>query len=428
MNPKISFHTLGCRLNQAETAILQHSFEEKGYKVVDFGEPADVVVVNTCTVTENGDNDTKKLVNKINRLNHGSRIALIGCQAQIQRRKLLSLPNVNWIVGNSRKMEFADILSETYFSNFPKVIVPAISRKTFKISTVGVDRKHTRANLKIQDGCDFFCSFCVIPYARGRARSREFDDIIKEAQTLVSAGHREIVITGINVGTYQYQSKNILDIIEYLQKLNGLRRLRISSIEPTTIPGELVKLIAQGNKICRYLHIPLQSGSNKILIAMNRQYNVDYFSKCVGNIHQNIPDICIGTDVIVGFPGESKADFNETYRVLNNLPFAYFHVFSYSERPWAKSQKLDQKIPKEIIKVRSQVLRELSIQKRQAFMQKQIGKVQNVLFEQKKNGYWTGLTDTYIRVNVESTKNIHNQLLPVLLKNFQNNSMKGDLV
>ena len=361
-------------------------------------------------------------------MNHGSRIALIGCQAQIQRSKLLSLPNVNWIVGNSRKMEFADILSETYHSNFPKVIVPAISRQTFKMPAVGFDRKHTRANLKIQDGCDFFCSFCVIPYARGRARSREFDDIIKEAQTLISAGYREIVITGINVGTYQYQSKNILDIIKFLQKLNGLRRLRISSIEPTTIPEEFVDLIAQGNKICRYLHIPLQSGSNKILIAMNRQYNVDYFSKYVCNVHQNIPDICIGTDVIVGFPGESEADFEETYQVLDNLPLAYFHVFSYSERPRAKSQKLDHKIPKEIIKARSQVLRELSIQKRQAFMQKQIGKVQNVLFEQKKNGYWTGLTDTYIRVNVESVKNIHNQLLPVLLKDFQTNSMKGDLV
>ncbi len=428
MNQKISFHTLGCRLNQSETAILQNSFEQKGYKVVNFGEPADVVVVNTCTVTENGDNDTKKLVNKINRMNHGSRIALIGCQAQIQRGKLLSLPNVNWIVGNSRKMEFADILSKTYHSNFPKVIVPAISRGTFKIPTVGVDRKHTRANLKIQDGCDFFCSFCVIPYARGRARSREFDDIIKEAQTLISAGHREIVITGINVGTYQYNSKNILDIIKFLQKLKGLKRLRISSIEPTTIPEELVKLIAQNNKICRYLHIPLQSGSNKILMAMNRRYNVEYFSKYVGKIHQSIPDVCIGTDAIVGFPGESEADFEETYQVLNNLPLAYFHVFGYSERPWAKSQKLDHKIPKEIIKARSQVLRELSIQKRQAFMQKQIGKVQNVLFEQKKNGYWTGLTDTYIRVNVESIKNIHNQLLPVLLKDYQNNSMKGDLV
>lgn len=428
MNPKISFYTLGCRLNQAETAILQHSFEKKGYKVVDFGLPADVVVVNTCTVTENGDADTKKLVNKINRMNHGSRIALLGCQAQIQGQKLLSLPNVNWIVGNARKMEFTDILAETFQSDFPEVITPVISRKTFKIFAVGIDRKRTRANLKIQDGCDFFCSFCVIPYARGRARSREFDDIIKEAQTLVSAGHREIVLTGINVGTYQYQNKNFLDVIKCLEKLKGLRRLRISSIEPTTINKELAGLIAQSNKICRYLHIPLQSGSNKILMAMNRQYDIAEFSEYVKFVHKSVPDICLGTDMIVGFPGETEAHFQESYQVLNKLPLTYFHVFSYSERPWAKSQHLDHKVPKEIIKARSQVLRELSTQKRHAFLKKQIGKIHNVLFEQKKNGYWSGLTDTYIRVNVESTNNIHNQLLPVVLKDIQNNSMKGDLV
>ena len=428
MNTTVSFYTFGCRLNQAETAILQRSVEIKGYQVVDFRQPADVVVVNTCTVTENGDTDTRKLVNKINRINPRARIALLGCQSQIQREKLLELPNVNWVVGNSRKMNFGDILSKDEQPRKPKVITPVISRKSFKISTAGIDRKHTRANLKIQDGCDFFCSFCVIPYARGRARSREFKDIIKEARELTAAGHRELVLTGINIGTYQYRNYSIDHVIQALLDLPGLLRLRLSSIEPTTITDELIELLQNDSRLCRYLHLPLQSGSDPILNSMNRKYLVKEFVDFIHKLHKRVSGICLGTDVMVGFPGETEALFEQTYQLLLNLPLAYLHVFSYSERPWAKSRKFDGQVPKGVIEDRSRRLRELSNRKRHDYMTDQIGSLQHVLFEQQKNGWWSGLTDTYIRVKVKSEKNLQNQFLPVTLQQVENQHMTGVLV
>ncbi|GAB4368049.1 MAG: tRNA (N(6)-L-threonylcarbamoyladenosine(37)-C(2))-methylthiotransferase MtaB [Calditrichia bacterium] len=424
----VSFYTLGCRLNQAETAILQTSFEKQGYRVVDFKTPADVVVVNTCTVTENGDADTRKVVNKITRINPLARIALVGCQAQIQREKLLELPNVYWVVGNSRKMDLANILQGKSESEEPQVITPVISRKHFTLPAAGIDRTHTRANLKIQDGCDFFCSFCVIPYARGRTRSREYDDLLCEARQLVSAGYREIVITGINVGLYAEGNKTIVDVVSDLAEIEGLRRIRISSIEPTTIPDGLIEMAATGSKLCRYFHIPLQSGSDEILRSMNRRYSVQEATEFIHFVHRTVPGGCLGTDVIVGFPGESDEHFRETYRVLQDLPLAYFHVFSYSERPWAKSRKLEPKVPREKIEERSRLLRELSFRKRQAFMEKHVGRVETVLFEQKKNGFWTGLTDTYIRVKVESEEDLHNRILPVRLEKVEKQTMLGNLV
>jgi threonylcarbamoyladenosine tRNA methylthiotransferase MtaB len=428
MNSTISFYTFGCRLNQAETAILQRSLEKKGYQVVDYRQPADVVVVNTCTVTENGDTDTRKLVNKINRINPQVRIALLGCQSQIQREQLLKLPNVKWVVGNSRKMEFGDILSSDEQPLQPKVITPVISRKSFKIKTAGIDRQHTRANLKIQDGCDFFCSFCVIPYARGRARSREFHDIMKEAAELISAGHQELVLTGINIGTYKDDKYSLKQVVRRLLQLPGLLRLRLSSIEPTTIPEGLIELFENNTQLCRYLHIPLQSGSETILKSMNRKYAVNEFSDFIHLLYQRIPGICLGTDVMVGFPGETEEHFEQTYKLLQSLPLAYFHVFSYSERPWAKSRKLNHQVPREIIEERSRKLRELSTRKRHDYMNRQIGTVQNILFEQQKDGWWSGLTDTYIRVKVKSENDLQNQFLTVKLQQVENQYMIGTFV
>ncbi len=428
MNKRVSFYTFGCRLNQAETAIIQQSFEKQGYQIVDFKQPSDMVVVNTCTVTENGDADTRRLVNKINREQPFAQIALIGCQAQIQRETLLQLPNVKWIVGNSRKMDFVSVLEENQEVKSPRVVTPVIRKQQFTHPVAGIDRKHTRANLKVQDGCDFFCSFCVIPYARGRARSREFNDILSEARQLAEAGHRELVLTGINVGTYQDGSKTIRDVVEELENLDGLDRLRISSIEPTTIPDELIERSNGNSKLCRYFHIPLQSGSNKILKAMNRRYTKEDFVEFVRFVDQTIPDVCQGTDVIVGFPGETEEDFEETYKLLLDLPLVYFHVFSYSERPWAKSKKLENKVPKEIIDQRSQKLRELSARKRRVYMERHIGEIETVLFEQEKRGYWIGLTDTYIRVKVRSENDLKNQMLPVKLEKLDNQTMIGILL
>jgi threonylcarbamoyladenosine tRNA methylthiotransferase MtaB len=425
---RVSFYTLGCRLNQAETAILQKSLEREGFQVVPFNENAEVVVVNTCTVTQNGDADTRKVVNKINRKSPEAKIALIGCQAQIQREKLLELPNVQWVVGNAKKMDFADILKTRRNITNPEVITPVISRRSFTIPAAGIDRQHTRANLKIQDGCDFFCSFCVIPYARGRMRSREYGDIFREAKQLIEAGHREIVLTGINVGTYRYQDKSIMEVVEGLVNLPELDRLRISSIEPTTIPAELLQLMNRDSKLCRYLHIPLQSGSDEILHNMNRHYTLREFDEFINLVHDLVPGICLGTDVIVGFPGETDAHFEQTYQNLLNADLAYFHVFSYSERPWTKSRKLEAKVSPEIIEQRSRRLRELSDRKRRIYLQGQLGTIQTVLFEQIKKGYWTGLTDTYVRVKVKSNNNLQNRILPVQLESIEKNTIIGKLL
>ena len=302
---RISFYTFGCRLNQSETASIQNSFEQGGYQVVGFDEPSDIVVINTCTVTEGGDADTRHLVHKVNRLNPTARIALVGCQAQIQKEQLAHLPNVRWIVGNGRKMDLLSVFNEFPEPERAQVITPAIEREPFSLPIASVDPDHTRANIKIQDGCDFFCSFCEIPYARGRARSRVFEDIFIEASALVTAGHKELILTGINIGTYSYQDKTLMDVIKAMNALEGLERLRISSIEPTTISKDIFNYMGQGHKLCRYLHIPLQSGDDEILREMKRKYTVDEFSDFVRQAEAQVPHIWIGTDVIVGFPGET---------------------------------------------------------------------------------------------------------------------------
>ncbi len=426
MKSRVSFYTFGCRLNQSETASLQNNFETNGYEVVDFNESADIVVVNTCTVTENGDADTRRLVNKINRLNPRAAIALIGCQAQTQKEKLAALPNVKLIVGNARKMELVDILQEMELTEIPRVIAPAIPKKSFTIPFEGADRNHTRANLKIQDGCNFFCTFCEIPFARGRARSRVFEDIALEASALAAAGHKELILTGINLGTYSFEGKTILDVVEKLEKIDGLERIRISSIEPTTVSFEIVERMGK-TKLCRYLHLPLQSGSDDILNLMERKYTTFGFSEFILKAKEKVPELCIGTDVIVGFPGESEKHFEETLNFLHHLPLSYFHVFSYSDRTFNKSRHFENKIPIEIIQKRSQILRDLSLQKRELFMKELLGTTQKVLFEENKNGFWTGLTDHYVRVNVKTNLNLHNQLCSVQLEKVEEQNISGHL-
>ncbi len=427
MKKKISFYTFGCRLNQAETAIIQKTFENEGFAVVDYRQPADVVVINTCTVTENGDADTRRMVNRINRVNPNAEIALVGCQAQVQREKLLDLPNVRWVVGNARKMELAEILRNAG-KDSPQVITPVIEKGSFTLPAAGIDSHHTRANLKIQDGCDFFCSFCEIPYARGRARSRELPDLLAEAKTLAAAGHHELILTGINLGTYRESGHSFLDVIEALETIPDLWRIRISSIEPTTIPDGLLDKMRAGGKLCRYLHIPLQSGSDAILAKMKRKYTAGTFADFLEMVWQKIPGIGLGTDVIVGFPGETREHFEETCDLLRALPLAYFHVFSYSDRDHARSSRFGEKVPREEIIRRSRILRELSRRKRTVFQQTHLGTVQTVLFEQQKDGFWNGLTATYIRVRVKSDKNIKNQLLPVRLEEIQGEFVTGNLV
>ncbi|MDE2028122.1 MAG: tRNA (N(6)-L-threonylcarbamoyladenosine(37)-C(2))-methylthiotransferase MtaB [Candidatus Omnitrophica bacterium] len=425
---KISFYTFGCRLNQSETASIQNSFEQGGYKVVDFDEPSDIVVINTCTVTEGGDADTRRLVTKVNRQNPSASIALVGCQAQIQKEKLAGLPGVRWIVGNGRKMDLLSILNESPEPESARLVAPVIEREPFRMPVSAVDRGHTRANIKIQDGCDFFCSFCEIPYARGRARSRVFEDILIEAQALIAGGHKELILTGINVGTYSYQGKTILDVVHAMSSLPGLERLRISSIEPTTVSKEIFNYMKPGGKLCRYLHLPLQSGDDEILQGMKRKYTVAEFGRFIKQAVDQVPQIGIGTDVIVGFPGETDTHFERTVEALRELPIHYFHVFSYSPRAMAQS-RLKKTMPPAVITRRSRILRELSSAKRRLFNESLLGTAQKVLFEQaKERGWQHGLTDNYVRVKIKGSRNLANQLLPVRLNCLDGPCVLGELI
>jgi threonylcarbamoyladenosine tRNA methylthiotransferase MtaB len=423
---KISFFNQGCRLNQSETSTLEQTFQAGGHSVVPLSDQPDIVVVNTCTVTENGDTDTRRLVSKLVRDNPNCKIALIGCQAQILKEQLLKLPNVQWVVGNAQKMNLVDLLAVEQAE--PQVIVPKILRETFTIDTPGTDPRHTRANIKVQDGCDFYCAFCVIPFARGPARSRDYYDTLRETVALASAGYKELIVTGINVGTYNDGTHTFIDLLNGMLKVDGLQRIRISSIEPTTVDWSVIKMMAEDNALCRYLHLPIQSGTDEILERMSRKYTTGEFVDFVTRVSAEVPGLGLGTDVIVGFPGETPELFDQTAALLDSLPLTYFHVFSYSERMYARSQKHGDKVAPLEIQRRSKILRDLSDRKKNDYMTAQLGTVQPVLFESKKRGEWVGLTETYIRVSVTSDRNLKNEICPVLLTDIEQDKIRGSLV
>ena len=424
----ISFFTFGCRVNQSETAVLQNLFAREGFQVVDFDEPAQIVVINTCTVTSKGDADTRKMVNRIARKFPQARIALIGCQSQVQGADLAVLKNVRWVVGTAAKMNLPGILKERNPSPAARVIIPPIRREPFALPAAGRDRQHTRANLKIQDGCDFFCSYCEVPYARGRARSRVYTDVIQAGKDLAAAGHREVVLTGINVGMYRDGTQRLTDVLAGLAEVSGILRLRISSLELKTFSDCILKMMFPQGKLCRFLHVPLQSGDDAILRLMNRRYASADFAAWLHKSREQVEDLCVGTDVIVGFPGETQGRFDATYAFLDELPLQYFHVFSYSQRREAKSKDLGNPVRGEDIERRSALLRELSKVKRRAYHESLSGKTTGVLFERRKNGFWTGLSDHYVRVQVKSDRDFGNRLVPVKLTRAHDQFMSGQIM
>lgn len=424
----ISFHTLGCRLNQSETAVIQNSFKAKGYRVVHGFNPADIAVINTCTVTQRPEADTRKLIHRVLRINPETRIALIGCQSQIHKENLISHKNIRWVVGNDRKMDLAEIFDRHPSDEHPLVMAGAMGREPFTVPFTGTDPRHTRANLKIQDGCDFFCAFCAIPYARGRSRSRVFEDIIKEARALCRAGHKEIVITGINIGMYRFQDKNITDVIKALEDIPDLRRIRMSSIELTTIPHEILEIMGRPSKLCRHLHIPLQTADDGLLKAMGRKYRVYEFFDFLHQALDAVPGICLGTDVMVGFPGETHEIFSAVYEKLRLSPFHYFHVFSYSQRGSAQSRHLKPNVPERDLGPRSVLLRALSREKRKQFFLSHLGTRQKILVEQQKHGLSSGLTDNFIRVGILSPENLANRVIDVKLTSLGEQCVIGERV
>lgn len=432
----VSFYTLGCRLNQAETAIFCDAFRERGYDIRDFGETTDVCVINTCSVTGHSEARCRNMIRNVLRKHPETLMVVVGCYAQVGLEAIEAIPGVDLIIGTEQKFEVAEYVSSLLESQnghvFQKRSKPLIvhsdqlSKDDFTLPAVGNFVKHTRANLKIQDGCNFFCSYCVVPYTRGRDRSREFEDIHSEAVQLARRGHREIVITGVNIGTYSYQGKTFLDVVKMLEQIEGIDRIRITSIEPMTIPEGIIDYMVSSNKLCNFFHIPLQSGDNTILQRMNRRYTREEFSAFVRQLAAMVPDVGIGTDIIVGFPGEGEREFEHSRQLLEELPLMYAHVFSFSPRKGTRAANFPGRVPPETIKQRSQVLRELSSQKRRMFYTNALGKSVSVLFERReKTGLFTGYAGNYMKVGVVTQENLANTIRDVVITDIGDNIALG---
>ena len=396
--PKASVQALGCRLNQYEGLSLEGKLREAGYDIVPFGESADLGVINTCTVTNEADAKSRNAIRRFSKKNPDSLTVVVGCYSQVSANEVAMVQGVDYVIGNNDKMNFLDYLGNRK-PDRPVVVRERIDRNDFCLG--GVEQVHyeQRANLKIQDGCDFMCSFCVIPLARGRARSREWSDLFAEVKTMLRKGVREIVITGVNLGTYMSKGENFLSLIENLSEIRGLDRLRISSIEPTTIPFELFSMMADpSHPLMPYLHVPMQSGCDKILKLMRRKYRLSEMQEFFLSAVENVPGICIGTDLLAGFPEESEEDFAETCETFLSLPFSYCHVFTYSERNGTYAKKSFEQLPMRERRKRSAELRNLSGLKRMNWHEGHINKYACVLLENPKNGYISGYTDNYIKM------------------------------
>ena len=427
---RASFQTLGCRLNQAETAAISAAFAAKGYTIVDLGDETDVCVINTCSVTESAEAKCRQAVRAVLRRSPRAYVAVTGCYAQVGVEALQRIEGLDLIVGTEDKMRLAELIDTPDKLGRPRVVhSKKISRDDFTIDLVADYGKQTRANLKIQDGCNFACAFCIIPFTRGGARSRKPDDIVREAHGLVAQGHREIVLTGVNIGTYSSEAHDLLRVVQALEDVDGLDRIRISSIEPTTIPEALVEWMATSRKLCPYFHIPVQSGDDRVLQRMKRHYSSSEFAAWVEWIVARVPDMCLGTDVMVGFPGEDERAFAATRTLVADLPLAYLHVFSYSERPHTYAQRYTGQVPPPVIQERSRILRQLSVRKKEAFYRRFTGRTLRVLFEGREDsGLYTGLSDQYIKVGVTTEDEVENQLLQVRLHGVEPGLALGTLL
>ena len=402
---KVAFYTLGCKLNFAETSTIARSFEEDGYIRVDFDDPADIYVINTCSVTENADKQFKQIVRKALKTNPKAFLAAVGCYAQLKPEELASVDGVDLVLGAKEKFNITQYIDDLTKNNEGIVHSCEISETDFYVGSYSIGDR-TRAFLKVQDGCDYKCTYCTIPMARGISRSDTIENILNNDKKISDKGIKEIVLTGVNIGDYgkgEFGNKKhehtFLELVQALDKVEGIERLRISSIEPNLIKDETIDFIAQSKSFVPHFHIPLQSGSNDILKKMKRRYLRELYVSRVTKIREVMPDACIGVDVIVGFPGETDEHFLETYHFLNELDISYLHVFTYSERDNTEAVLMDGVVPDVVRAKRSKMLRGLSAKKRNAFYESQLGKEKTVLFESdNKQGYIHGFTENYVKV------------------------------
>ena len=425
---KVAFHTLGCKLNFSETSSISREFIEYGYEKVGFNDFSDIYVINTCSVTENADKETRKLIRRTKRINPDSFIAIIGCYAQLKPDEIISLDGVNMVLGTKEKFNLLRHLDKIDLGSNKKVMIRSkvSDVKIFNPSYSHKDR--TRSFLKVQDGCDYHCTFCTIPIARGFSRSGSVQKTIQIAEKIAETDTKEIVLTGVNIGDFGNGTvETFFDLIKKMDEINGIERIRISSIEPNLLSDDIIEFCASSEKFMPHFHIPLQSGSNKILRLMGRRYDKSDYSNRIKKIRSLIPDACIGVDVIVGFPSETEKDFIETHDFIDQLDISYLHVFTYSERQNTKALKLNPIIPKDKRADRSKMLHLLSDKKRKLFYDRFVGRKKYTLFESMKNGKLVGHTDNYIKILIEGDVSLVNTIQKVNILDRENEYMRGYL-
>ncbi|HPC35074.1 MAG TPA: tRNA (N(6)-L-threonylcarbamoyladenosine(37)-C(2))-methylthiotransferase MtaB [Candidatus Marinimicrobia bacterium] len=425
----VAFRTLGCRLNQAETDAIKAELANHNLRIVNSNGPADLTIINSCAVTQSAEAKTRGAITAARRISPDGKIAVIGCYSQIAAAKLLNIPGVFLVLGNNEKYEILDFLETIERGEKIVRVDKPESPNTFRVESHLPNDKRIRANLKVQEGCDYYCAYCIVPYLRGKPRSRAPEDCIATASHLENQGVQEIVLTGINLGRYESLNGDLSFLIRRLLAETSLPRIRLSSIEPDLITEELIKLISAEPRLCRHLHIPLQHGSDTILAQMNRHYLSADYAALVGRIRQRIPEICLGADVMVGFPGETELEFGQMCQFLENLDINYLHVFRYSSRPGTPAGKFTDRIPDSAKKQRSEILRQLSRRKRDAFRQSMLGKTAPVLIEEKiAPGLWQSLTDNYQKVRIHAKENLLNQIRKVKLTHISEDYLEGELL
>jgi threonylcarbamoyladenosine tRNA methylthiotransferase MtaB len=414
---KVAFYTLGCKLNFSETSTIARDFQNEGFERVDFEEIADIYVINTCSVTDNADKQFKQIVKKAMKLNDKAFVAAVGCYAQLKPEELAAVDGVDLVLGATEKFKITDYINDLSKNDMGEVHSCEIEEADFYVGSYSIGDR-TRAFLKVQDGCDYKCTYCTIPLARGISRSDALENVLKNASEISQQGIKEIVLTGVNIGDYgkgEFGNKKhehtFLDLVKALDEVEGIERLRISSIEPNLLKNETIEFVSQSRTFVPHFHIPLQSGSNDILKKMKRRYMSELYTERVAKIREVMPHACIGVDVIVGFPGETDEHFLETYHFLNDLDISYLHVFTYSERDNTEADEMDGVVPANVRSKRSKMLRGLSVKKRRAFYESQIGTNRTVLFEsENKEGYIHGFTENYVKVKTPWNPELVNTL------------------
>lgn len=427
---KVAFYTLGCKLNFSETSTIARGFQDKGFDRVGFEDIADIYVVNTCSVTENADRQFKHVVKKALKKNENAFVAAVGCYAQLKPEELAAVDGVDLVLGATEKFKITDYINDLSKNDFGEVHSCEIEEADFYVGSYSIGDR-TRAFLKVQDGCDYKCTYCTIPLARGISRSDVLENVLKNAKEISEQNIKEIVLTGVNIGDYgkgEFGNKKhehtFLDLVKALDEVEGIERLRISSIEPNLLKNETIEFVAGSRTFVPHFHVPLQSGSNDILKRMRRRYLRELYVDRVHKIKEVMPHACIGVDVIVGFPGETDEHFLETYHFLNELDISYLHVFTYSERANTPAAEMDGVVPRKVRAKRSKMLRVLSAKKRRAFYESQLGTTRTVLFEgENKAGYIHGFTENYVKVKAPWNPELVNTLHRIVLKDIDEDGM-----